>query len=399
MMEKLTLLPISYPEMETMMQQLLAEMQKLNATVEKQNSRIEQLENELQKEKGKKSISEEKIIPEEKIEKEKEISWRAKIKKYGEASSTEKIIEKDVWQKPKSTHIGNIYTTEFIRLMNYLNSRHANLSEIYSLTDYNKLVADKNTDERLIRAAYQHGLLHVHYIESANQVKIYDEGIVNAYLKLAQITKAKCIYIRFYTAFAEVTKDGIIPKIEAIKLGITYEKIQYDVCEQELFEENRVHDFLRHKKAIGLLTIRRELESTEGNIWVYENKNNRIIYAPSRARKEEVKKVVAAWQQKIYTPERNIPDCGIIAPCISEPCLKILCELSKNQLVVKHQCKYCGKMKKKEEADYSLPEDIIMKDVTDSESDVEDKKEENAYDKDAFNLDKIADASDDATKK
>ncbi|AEA36697.1 putative inclusion body protein [Sweet potato collusive virus] len=398
-MEKLTSLLISCPEMEQMMQQLLAEMQKLNATVEKQNSRIEQLENELEKEKGKKPLTEEKIISEKELEKEKEISWKAKIKKYGEASSKEeKIIEKDVWQKPKGTHIGSIYVTEFVRLMNYLNSRHANLNEIYSLTDYNKLVADKNTDERLIRAAYQHGLLHVHYIESANQIKMYDEGIVNAYLKLAQLTKAKCIYIRFYTAFAEVTKEGIIPKIEAIKLGITYEKIQYDVCEQELFEENRVHDFLRHKKAIGLLTIRRELESTEGNIWVYENRNNRIIYAPSRARKEEVKKVVAAWQQKIYTPERNIPDCGITAPCISEPCLKILCELSKNQLVVKHQCKYCGKMKKKEEVDYSLPEDIIMKDV-DEDSDVEDKKEENAYDKDAFRPDKVADAGDDVKEK
>lgn len=347
------------------MKEILSKLQEVSEEVKKTSERMENVEKEIDSFKKKELV---KNYGKETI--------AEKIKNYGQ-SSTEGNEEKILWKKPKKLNICETYIQEFTKLANYLNMQHPKVEELYSLMDYNKLVADIETDQRLIKSAHQHGLLHVHYIVNKDQVNIYDEGIKRAYNKLYQITKAKCIYIRFYTAFAEATPEGIIPKIEAIKLGITNEKIKYDVYKNGPIMD--IIGFIRHKKALGMLTIKRELASTEGNIWIYENNNNRIIYAPSRAVKEESKKILIDWDKKISVPEATCPNCGIRNPCISEACLKVLCELSKNNLVSKHQCKNCMKKRVYTKEDFTLPEDlmelaIIEEDVSNDEITKEDKE-------------------------
>lgn len=175
--------------------------------------------------------------------------------------------------------------------MNYLNNKHMEIDELYSVTDYNKLVADKHTNQDLVKSTYEYGLLHVYYIEDSVQMKIFDEELQIAYTRFRQISKTTLIYMRIYSTFAEPhAKGNIIPKIEAIKFGITYKKISYeDVYFQKNIED--IRSMMQQKKAIQMLNIASKLRVMEGRIWIYTNNNNRIIYSPSNLKNTQIIKI------------------------------------------------------------------------------------------------------------
>lgn len=263
------------------------------------------------------------------------------------------------------------------KIIRYLNYEHEVKTEIYSCTDYNKLVADINTNPALIKSAYDYGLLQVVYIENIKQLEIFDEGIKRAYMKFKNISKADLIYMRIFSAFAETSTAGIIPKIDMIKFGITYGKLEYEAYRQTITGTNtiiqNIRDFIFRKKAIQLMNMQKELHNTEGEIWIYENKANRLIYSPAKNMNVEIKRIVDDWEKKLLCPEFKYEKCGIQQMCITEKSLQILCEICSKQVLSIHRCKNCMSEKREKIEDVVLPDKSEKSDSNDINNDETDE--------------------------
>ncbi|QIE08171.1 putative inclusion body protein [Epiphyllum virus 4] len=344
--------------MEQLLQQVMNKLDNMDAKISTLSNKIAQIETQ---------------IP-TKRETAEHISWKSKtisekIAKYGKEEK--KPITWVSSQKLKPQNIAERYTDNLVQTLTYLAEKHPKIEELYSLTGYNKLVADKNTDQQLVLTAYNYGLLQVLYIENLSQLELFDKEIRIAYQKFQQITKADLIYMRIYSAMAEPYENKVIPKIELIKFGITYTKLQYDeVYEQESLRDTNIKEFIHHKRALGILIIQRELENTNNQIWLYSNNDGRLIYSISRTTNEDVKNIVADWSQKLNMPEGVFPKCSIKNPMMTMKTMEILCDIARRQIYTKHKCNLCTKMKDVKISDPVFPTAQFPTEQTDNNDDI-----------------------------
>ncbi|QZH55168.1 putative transactivator factor [chicory mosaic cavemovirus] len=379
--------------MESIMMKMMEKLDQMENTMkqvqeksEKQEKRIQELiqENQkLQKERNTRGLITK--YGEDKKEKEKieinnssntnininEPEW---VKILRKQKNKEPISQEKLTQVELPISGAALYLSNMARIMNYLNNQHQNPLEIYSCIDYNKLVADEDTDYKLIKSCYEYGLLQVYYIVEPKQIEIFDSEIQRAYYKFRNITKSRMIYMRIYAVFAETYQGKVLPRIEAIKFGITYNKLNHEARQQQ--DVQNIDQMIKQKKALQILNLEKELSNND-NIWLYSNNMGRIIYSLGNTYNEEVKGIITEWRKKLLIPEYITNKCSIPNPCITDTTLKILCELSKKQLLTNHKCKYC-KSKGLEMKEAYIP--VIIEDSS-SEEDKGDKLEQEKADK------------------
>nr|AAA79874.1 ORF IV [Cassava vein mosaic virus] len=191
--------------MEDMMKQILEKLNTIEKNISETNIRIEKIEKEQELKRKVELYGKE---PEKKLHKENIEKLSSSIedkiiqnidKKLKKIENVEEQYQwKNIVKINKPLSVGEKYMENFKKILVYLGEKHPKLEELYSLTDYNKLVADIYTDRNLVISAYNYGLLQVLYIEHPSQLELFDENIKLAYMKFRNVTRHN-LYICEFT--------------------------------------------------------------------------------------------------------------------------------------------------------------------------------------------------------
>ena len=95
--------------------------------------------------------------------------------------------------------------------------------------------------------------------------------LYQAFMNYKRITKGQLLYIKFYSAPAEILFDEIKPVITVIKIGMTQDYLMPEEITQPIIPKIETPAFYANKRIIGISTILAELSKVydEGDTWKY----------------------------------------------------------------------------------------------------------------------------------
>ncbi|WMV41996.1 hypothetical protein MTR67_035381 [Solanum verrucosum] len=203
------------------------------------------------------------------------------------ADSLQNQNEKKTYNYITRTYIENIH-----KIQTYLNRNPRSTTKepnqdylTQKLQGYNKLIAQPKTNTNLVRTCYNYGLLNTVYTYDGEEVSGIPE-LHEAFVTYKRVTKGNLVYIKFYTAPAEILYEEIKPPIQVIKIGLTKDMIiPEDIGQQEEICKMEIPNFYANKRIIGISTIIQELANNylNGNaIWSYYARDQLMIYFNSR---------------------------------------------------------------------------------------------------------------------
>lgn len=211
------------------------------------------------------------------------------------------------------------------------------------LVGINKLVAMPGTNPKLIATAFNYGLLNVVYTQDGEELGAIPEvkAAVRTYLG---VTHAKLIYVRFYSAPAEISFDQIKPPIHVVKIGLTRDMIipEAPVSQQTLPVED-LPKMMQQKRVVNLKIIYEELYkifTSENPIWKYYSKDQTLIYSMAKIKRDGDLDEVRNWLETIVRPDEQPKTRAIKKDFISEEAKPFMCKVFNN--VSYHQCSHCG---------------------------------------------------------
>ncbi|KAG5594439.1 hypothetical protein H5410_035671 [Solanum commersonii] len=110
--------------------------------------------------------------------------------------------------------------------------------------------------------------------------------LYKAFITYKRVTKENLLYIKFYTAPAEILYEEIKPPIQVIKIGLTKDMIiPNDIGQQEEIQKIEILGFYANKRINGISTIIQELTNNYLNdnaMWSYYSRDQLMIYSNSR---------------------------------------------------------------------------------------------------------------------
>lgn len=201
------------------------------------------------------------------------------------------------------------------------------------------LIALPGCKINLIQAAYNYGLISTIYTQDGSEVASIPElyNVVKSYLR---ITKADMIYIRIYSAVAEVTYENVIPVTRVIKIGITREYILKTAKVQTVLKPEEIPQFLTKKRAWSFKVMSDTLKNIdESPFWLNTFKPNTAIFTNASTYRQEDRRSLKLMYNSILQPENEIRSRVIPKDFLTEEGRKILCNIFKSEEL--HTCKYC----------------------------------------------------------
>lgn len=237
------------------------------------------------------------------------------------------------------------YINNFVKIVEKLNT---NPEEIYdenkgystiSHEKINMLVALPGCKTNLIHAAYNYGLISTIYTKDGSEVASIPElyNVVKSYLR---ITKADMVYIRIYSAVAEVTYDNVIPVTRIIKIGITREYIIKTAKVQNVLKPEEIPQFLTKKRAWSFKVMSDSLKNIdESPFWLNTFKANTAIFTNASQYRQEDRRTLKLIYNSILQPEIEIRSRVIPKNFLTNEGRKQLCNIFKSEEL--HICKYC----------------------------------------------------------
>ncbi|ADZ45066.1 putative inclusion body protein [Sweet potato vein clearing virus] len=209
--------------------------------------------------------------------------------------------------------------------------------------NYNKLIALPKTSASLVRSCYLYGMLATVYTSDGSELVDIPE-ICKAVKSYLAVTKAKLLYVRFYSTPAEITMEDIKPVITVVKIGMTKEmiipegiKIQPQIAVEE------IADFFANKRVIQLKNVVDELANnyTSNNpIWIYHNRENTLIYSLAKEVKPKDMEDIRLWIMTLINPEKNPLTRAIKKEFISDKIKGHYCKIISEY--PDHLCTRCG---------------------------------------------------------
>lgn len=271
-----------------------------------------------------------------------EDTYKSRLEKNGSSSSSQS-------SKSLTTNDLNSFKEKYLLTIKKLNRSKTISNTVATISHYqfNKAIILPGTNPKFVKTLYKFGLIQVIYpspdLSELSELPDQLKAAVKQYFGITTYSK---IFIRFYSAIAEVTDDKYYQPINLIKFGIT-KSTQLGESVLKDFHEDYICNQIPVKRAQGLRVIFEEMNrqvTGEDRQWVYYVTKNELAFTAGKVgRKEEVFK---EWYEKVKGNKFD-----------NSPQVKQLVCADLSDTYMNHVCNSCKEKDESTDCDFYLPDE------------------------------------------
>jgi hypothetical protein len=202
----------------------------------------------------------------------------------------------------------------FIKYLKYLCSVKEISPSIKTVSQQyiNKAIILKGANPKTVRGLYDQGLIQCIYPSPAVEELVYlPLQIVKAARTFLGITRAKQIYIRFYSTMPEFVNGEVLKAEHIIKIGLTTTPI-FGASEIQDFTDNLFEEIMTDRRAVAFKVMYAELRNNyKENLWVYDSPddNKVLIYSIAKNKQPEDKShIIKSWYEILRKGKMDMSD-------------------------------------------------------------------------------------------